>query len=93
MVSTVNITVVTITPNCILQEAHVVCQQLGYEDGAVYTQVGESKIADFQNLNSIDLLMNIQCRGDESDLSHCHFNQSGQTCNRNLNAMSIVCNR
>ena len=75
------------------QVATVACRQLGYEDGAVYTQVGESKIADFQNLNSIDLLMNIQCRGDESDLSHCHFNQSGQTCNRNLNAMSIVCNR
>ena len=74
--------------------ASVACRQLGYENGAAFTQlgqvIGESK--DFLNLDSKDLPLRIGCNGEELDLANCSLSQ-GNRCDRSSHSVFVKCNR
>ena len=79
-----------------IQSANVACRQIGYQNGAIHTVVGQNNHPNFretnlENLNSKDLTLRIRCTGEEPDLAHCQI-RAGQKCRRNLHSVSLFCN-
>ena len=78
-----------------IQAANVACRQIGYQNGAIHTSVGQNDHPNFreinlENLNSKDLTLRIRCTGEEPDLAHCQI-RAGQKCRRNLHSVSLFC--
>ena len=80
-----------------IQAANVACRQIGYQNGAIHTLVGQNnnypnlRQINLENLNSKDLTLRIRCTGEEPDLAHCQI-RAGKKCRRNLHSVSLFCN-
>ena len=76
------------------QAANVACRQMGYDSGSAEFQIGQNSFADLGKINSqtkVDTL-NINCKGDEDNLSKCKYNERrGNRCDKFRHAVALVC--
>ena len=76
------------------QAANVACRQMGYDSGSAEFQIGQNSFADLGKINSqtkVDTL-NINCKGDEDNLSKCRYNiRQGNRCDKFRHAVALVC--
>ena len=78
-----------------IKAASVVCNQLGYDQGAKEFGKGLNSKASLGLIDrqTSELMLNINCTGDETKLESCHFKQSRTRCDRTRHAAYVECQR
>lgn len=72
-----------------LNDSHVICRHLGYDEAE--SDFDPQAFGDFVVETELTWISNVRCKGNESFLSECSFDEWGRTLCRSFTPASVIC--